>query len=557
MTVSVAGNAPASVSNAPTVTGGGDSVVHSSLTDVAPVTQVASLNITSSHSGNFRQGDTADTYALTVTNAAGAGPTSGTVTVTDTLPTGLTPTSAVGQGWTLQGINGSTVTATRSDALAAGLSYPALTVTVSVAASAPASVTNAATVAGGGEVITSNAASDPTTINPAGALAISVSHSGDFNQGDAADTYTVTVSNSGPGSSSGTVTVTDTLPTGLSATAADNATVNGWSVSSSGQTVTATRSDTVASGASFPALTITVSVAGTAASSLTNTVQLSGGGDSSTANLSASDVTTINATSGSLAGFVYVNSSNDGQRLTPQGEAKPGLSGVTVRLLSQNSLGTWTDVSGKSPLQTGANGSYSFTSLAAGTYELQVTPPADFVNGTDTAGTVGGVTQGTVTRDQIQVQLAGGENGTGYNFAVQGLKTSVISLRVFLASTPPMSKFVQQFVTPSSTSAASVSASPAVLQASSVTVNSPNDSSLQSPSPTVASPLASSVALQASSMTVNSPNDSSLQSPSPTGASSLASSAAGLAFSSDKKISAAAVNAVMQQSFLLMASGQR
>ena len=39
----------------------------------------------------------------------------------------------------------------RSDALAAGASYPAITHTVTVASKAPASVTNTATVVGGGE----------------------------------------------------------------------------------------------------------------------------------------------------------------------------------------------------------------------------------------------------------------------------------------------------------------------------------------------------------------------------------------------------------------------
>ena len=59
------------------------------------------------------------------------------------------------------------MTATRSDALAAGASYPALTLTVSVASNAPASVTNTATVSGGGEINTANdTASDPTTIKP-------------------------------------------------------------------------------------------------------------------------------------------------------------------------------------------------------------------------------------------------------------------------------------------------------------------------------------------------------------------------------------------------------
>ena len=50
--------------------------------------------------------------------------------------------------------------------LAAGQSYPPITLTVNVASTAPASVTNTATVSGGGETNTANnTASDVTTIN--------------------------------------------------------------------------------------------------------------------------------------------------------------------------------------------------------------------------------------------------------------------------------------------------------------------------------------------------------------------------------------------------------
>ena len=50
---------------------------------------------------------------------------------------------------------------------ASGASYPAVTVTVSVASTAPASVTNLVTVSGGGETNTANdSASDVTGITP-------------------------------------------------------------------------------------------------------------------------------------------------------------------------------------------------------------------------------------------------------------------------------------------------------------------------------------------------------------------------------------------------------
>jgi uncharacterized protein (TIGR03437 family) len=87
------------------------------------------LTIIKSHIGDFRQGDAADTYTLTVTNV-GQGPTTGLVTVTDTLPAGLTATAISGVGWSCTLVP---LACTRSDVLAAGASYPVITVTVSVA----------------------------------------------------------------------------------------------------------------------------------------------------------------------------------------------------------------------------------------------------------------------------------------------------------------------------------------------------------------------------------------------------------------------------------------
>jgi uncharacterized repeat protein (TIGR01451 family) len=189
---------------------------------------------------------------------------------------------------------GQTVTATRSDALASGASYPALTITVSVAATAPAVVTNTAAVAGGGEVNTANdSATDVTATTPVADLTIAKSHAGVFRQGDAADTYTITVGNVGSAATAGPVTVTDALPAGLAPTAADRGVINGWAVSFVGQTVTATRADALAPGASYPALTLTVSVAGNAPASVTNTATVAGGGEVNTANDSAKDVSPI------------------------------------------------------------------------------------------------------------------------------------------------------------------------------------------------------------------------------------------------------------------------
>jgi uncharacterized repeat protein (TIGR01451 family) len=124
------------------------------------------LTIAKSHSESFIRGQTGATYLLTASNQGGE-PTIGSVTVTDTLPSELTATAFSGSGWscTLPPL-----TCTRSDALGSGLSYPAITLTVNVSSSAPSSVTNTATVSGGGETNTGNdTASDPATIAPTGA----------------------------------------------------------------------------------------------------------------------------------------------------------------------------------------------------------------------------------------------------------------------------------------------------------------------------------------------------------------------------------------------------
>ena len=121
----------------------------------------AVLAIAKSHTGNFTQGQTGATYTVTVSNSATGGPTSGTVTMAENPPSGLTVTNMAGTGWTC-----TTASCTRSDALAAGASYPAITVTVSVSATATSPQVNSVTVSGGGSA--SATVPDPTFINSAG-----------------------------------------------------------------------------------------------------------------------------------------------------------------------------------------------------------------------------------------------------------------------------------------------------------------------------------------------------------------------------------------------------
>jgi uncharacterized repeat protein (TIGR01451 family) len=88
------------------------------------------------------------TYLINVSNL-GTSDEGGTITVTDTLPAGLTYVSAGsgGTGWTC-GAVGQVVTCTRSGPLASGASTPSLTLTVAVAAGTTGTINNTVTVKG-------------------------------------------------------------------------------------------------------------------------------------------------------------------------------------------------------------------------------------------------------------------------------------------------------------------------------------------------------------------------------------------------------------------------
>lgn len=138
-----------------------DSVAHRLVVKFFPSAAVTiappTLSISSSHTGDFTQGQQNGIYLLAVSNAANAGATAGQVTVTDTLPSGLTLLSMSGEGWTC-----SLSTCTRSDALFGGGSYPPITVMVSVASNATSPLVNQASVSGGGS--TSAMTNDPTVV---------------------------------------------------------------------------------------------------------------------------------------------------------------------------------------------------------------------------------------------------------------------------------------------------------------------------------------------------------------------------------------------------------
>jgi large repetitive protein len=131
------------------------------------------LTLTKTHTGVLVLGNQG-TFTLRATNIGGSA-TTGLVTIVDTLPTGLTAVPASGtftrNGWNCT-VAAQSVTCTRADALAPTLAYPDLLLTVQVAVNAPPSVTNTATVSGGGDVVgTNNTASDTASVVAPGVFA--------------------------------------------------------------------------------------------------------------------------------------------------------------------------------------------------------------------------------------------------------------------------------------------------------------------------------------------------------------------------------------------------
>jgi uncharacterized repeat protein (TIGR01451 family) len=177
-----------------------------------------------------------------VSNGANAGATSGTVTVTETVPTGLTLVSMTGTGWLC-----AATSCSRTDSLAAGGTYPAITVTVNVTSVASSPQINTVTVTGGGSP--SASATDSTAIiaRPP-VLVVTKTHVANFTVGQHGATYVVTVSNvADAGPTTGPVTVTETVPSGLTLVSMNGV---GW------QCIvhSCVRDDVLSPGASYPAI---------------------------------------------------------------------------------------------------------------------------------------------------------------------------------------------------------------------------------------------------------------------------------------------------------------
>jgi uncharacterized repeat protein (TIGR01451 family) len=249
------------------------------------VNNVPDLTIAKKHGPDFVVGQTG-AYTIQVSNIGG-GTTSGTVTVTDTLPPGLAGTAIGGTGWSC---TLATLTCTRTDGLAANHSYPAIALAVSVTAPSPTNVINTATVSGGNDGNPlNNTANDPTAIiAPIVDLRTTISANSSVIAGTNGFIYTITITNAGALPSSGEVILNTDGP--FSVVSISGA---GWACSPallSGQCI---RTDSVAPGQSYPVITVTTNVSPISPGLSFLLAAIAGGGNSGTNN-SASFTVTVN-----------------------------------------------------------------------------------------------------------------------------------------------------------------------------------------------------------------------------------------------------------------------
>ena len=169
-TINGAGSLPASFKFGFAASTGGSNNIHE-ISGLTVDSLKSNVSVTPTHSTGFKQGETGQ-VTLATSNDSGAQATTGTITVTDTLPAGLVPTAASGNGWACT-VAGQLVTCSRpgdgANALAPGASAPNITVQVAISTTAAASLSNPATVT----------TADNINANPTSTDTIAVAASGD------------------------------------------------------------------------------------------------------------------------------------------------------------------------------------------------------------------------------------------------------------------------------------------------------------------------------------------------------------------------------------------
>ena len=377
LNVNVASNATSSISNSVTVSGAG--ITSTIGSDTITVEASATLAIAKSHVGTFTQGSTAE-WTLVVSNTAAAGSTSGTVTVSDTLPTGYTLSSSTSTGNLFTCSGSTTVTCTGTPGIAAGGSNT-ISLTVNIPASSPTSVTNTASTWGGGDPVHFSSATAATGTDsnvvvvqvPSSISIVSGSNQTATVNTSFATPLTVVVKDAGGNPISG-ASVTFTSPASGASGAFSNSTATiTANTNSSGQLTEAFKANATAGGP-YSVIATAGSATTSPAFSLTNTAGTTTTAANQSANFSTSaQSVALSATVTSSGGtvnsgtvtFTVLNGATPVGTATTSGTVSSGSASVNYTLPASTLAGAYT-------IQAVYNGATDFTTSSDTTHTLTI-----------------------------------------------------------------------------------------------------------------------------------------------------------------------------------------
>ena len=409
-TLAVASNAATgtnALTNGASVTGGGAS---NSPTASDPTTIIAapSLSVAKSHTGTFAQGSTGE-WDVTVSNGSGDGPTSGTTTVSDTLPSGYTVNNfgTTSGTWSCSGAGTQTATCTSTQSTSGGTSFAAIQIIVNIPANSEA-VTNTASAYGGGDLNHTSLATAATGSNQvtvaqtASTITATAGTPQSATINTAFATQFQTTVKDGANSPVAGIIVTFTAPaSGASGKFANNTTVSTTSTNASGIAVATLFTANATAGA----YTVVASVSGVSSNAsfaLTNTA---GAASSVTATAGTPQSAAINAAfANSLQATVKDSGSNPVSGVTVTFTAPA--TGASGKFSDTNS-NTTTAVTNASGIAAAA----AFTANGtAGGYSVAASAPGVGTNAsfalTNTAGSAASVTATAGTPQSAAINAA-------------------------------------------------------------------------------------------------------------------------------------------------------
>ena len=281
-----------------------------------------------------------------------------------------------------------------------------VTLTATIAVGAPGAATPTGTVTFtdgattlGTVTLAGGVASLNVTFASAGAHNIVATYSGDANVAGSGKSLTQTVN---PAATTTTLT-SSANPSDVGQSVTFTATVAGSGAGTPTCTVTFCDGSTVLATANLVGGVATFTTSALASGSHAITAIYNGAANYATSSAGLTQVVRAPAPS-TLSGYVYVDRNNDGVKQSTE----QGIGCVTVKLVNAAGqiVGTAT---------TDCSGAYSFANVVAGVYTIIETQPAHYVDGIESAGSLGGDDSGD-NNTISAIPVGSGQNGVNYNF---------------------------------------------------------------------------------------------------------------------------------------------